>query len=95
MLWLKEKHFFDQPVKIYVVTYVNIQKIATGQGDDWTTCCLLDYNFFENYNKMIAIDLHKHQALHVDPKAIWQINFITNLDWTGKTAMYFIIEEVK
>ena len=38
-------------------TYNNIQKIATGQGDDYTTGCLLDYNYFNNYYKMIAIDL--------------------------------------
>ena len=33
-----------------------IQKITTGQGDDYTTGCLLDYNYFKNYYKMIAID---------------------------------------
>ena len=41
-------------------TYDNIQKIATGQGDDYTTGCLLNYNYFNNFNnyyKMIAIDL--------------------------------------
>ena len=35
------KNFFDQPVKCD-----NIPKIATGQGDDYTTGCLLDYNYF-------------------------------------------------
>ena len=37
-----EKNFFDQPVKSDMRTYDNIQKIATGQGDDYTTGCLLD-----------------------------------------------------
>ena len=41
------KNVFDQPVKNDLVTYESIQKIATGQGDDYTTGCLLDYNFFE------------------------------------------------
>ena len=40
-------------------TYDNIQKIATVQGDDYTTGCLLDYNYFNNHDKMIAIDLSK------------------------------------
>ena len=31
------KNFFDQPVKNDKVTYENIRKIATGQGDDYTT----------------------------------------------------------
>ena len=53
----------------------NIKKIATGQGDDWSTACVLDYNYFKDYCKMIAIDLSKQQALDADPKAIQQIIF--------------------
>ena len=41
------KNVFDQPVKNDLVTYESIQKIATDQGDDYTTGRLLDYNFFE------------------------------------------------
>ena len=40
------KNFFDQPVKSDTRTYDNIRKIAVGQGDDYTTGCLLDYNYF-------------------------------------------------
>ena len=36
------KDFFDQPIKNDKITYQNIRKIATGQGDDYTTGCLLD-----------------------------------------------------
>ena len=36
------KNFFDHRVKNDKVTYENIRKIATGQGDDYTTDCLLD-----------------------------------------------------
>ena len=46
MLWLMEKNFFGQPVKNDKVTYKNISKVATGQGDDYTTGCLLDYIYF-------------------------------------------------
>ena len=42
------KIFFDQPVKNIKVTYENIRKIATGQGDDYTTGSLLDYIYFKN-----------------------------------------------
>ena len=48
----------------------NIRKIATGKGDDYTTGCLLDYSYFKENYKMIAIDLSKHQALDADPRAI-------------------------
>ena len=53
------KIFFDQPVKNDKVTYENIRKITTGQGDDYTTDGLLDYAYFKKYYKMIAIDLSK------------------------------------
>ena len=89
------KHFFDQPINSMNKTYENIRKIATGQGDDYTTGCLLDYTYFKKYYKMIAIDLSKQQALDADPKAIQQINFTANLDRAGNTTMFFIIEEAK
>ena len=54
-------------------TYENIRKIATGQGDDYTTGCLLDYPCLKNHYKMIAIDSSKQQALDADRRAIQQI----------------------
>ena len=72
--------FFDQPVKNDLRTYENIRNIATGEGDDYITGCLLDYNYFKNYYNMTAIDLSKQQALDPDPKAIHQTNFTTNLE---------------
>ena len=70
------KNFFDQPVKSYLKTFENIQKIATGQGYDHATGCLLDYNYFKNHYKMIVIGLSKQKVFDVDPKAIQQINVI-------------------
>ena len=89
------ENFFDQPIKNNKVTYDKIKKIATGQGDDYTTGCLLDYPYFENTYKMIAADLSKQQALDADSRAIQQINFTTNPDGAGNTRVYFILEEAK
>ena len=47
---------FDQAVKNDKITYENIRKIATGQGDDFITGCLWDYPHFKDNCKMIAID---------------------------------------
>ena len=55
-------------------TYDNIRK---GQGDDYN--CLLDHDHFNNYYKMITVDLGKQQVLDTYPKAIKQINFTGNL----------------
>ena len=72
-----------------------LRKIATGQGDDYTTGCLLDYSYFADTYKMIAVDLSKQQALDADPRAIQQINFIENLDNPGNAGICFILEEAK
>ena len=87
--------FFDQPINSMTKTYKNIRKIAIGQGDDYTTGCLLDYPFFKDHYKLIAIDSSKQQALNTDPRAIQKINFTANLDRNANTTMFLIIEEVK
>ena len=89
------KNFFDQPVKNDKITYENIRKNTIGQGDDYTTDCLLDYTYLKKYYKMIAIYLSKQQVLDADPKGIQQINFTTNLDGPGNTRFYFILEVAK
>ena len=53
-----KKKFFYQPVKNDNITYESIRKVATGQVN-YITGCLLDYAYFKNYYKMIAIDLSK------------------------------------
>ena len=85
----------SQKKKKKKVTYDNIRKIATGQGNNYTTGCLLDYPYFKNTYKMIAVDLSKQQALDADPRAIQQIHFTANLDRAGNTRVYFILEEAK
>ena len=44
------RNFFNQPVK-KIRTY-NIRKVATGQGDDYTTGCFLGYRSFKEYDKL-------------------------------------------
>ena len=88
-------NFFDQPINNINKTYENIRKIPTGKGDDYTTGCLLDYPYFKENYKMIAIDLSRQNELDADPRVIQQIKFIVNLDRAGKTTMFFIFEEAK
>ena len=56
-IMINGENFFDQPIKNNKVTYENIRRIATGQGDDYTTGCLLDYSYFMDTYKMIAVVL--------------------------------------
>ena len=88
------RNLFDKPLKNYLKTY-NIRKVATGQGDNYTTGCLLDYPYFKKYYKLIAIDLSKQQKLDADPKAMQQINFTRNVSRAEGATMFFIIEKPK
>ena len=89
------ENFFDRPVKDNKVTYENIRKIVTGQGDDYTTSCLLDYPYFKESYKIIAIELSKQQILDSNPRAIEQTNFTGNLDRAGNTRIYFILDLIQ
>ena len=43
------RNSFDQPTKKDLKTYDNSRKITTGQGDNYTTGCLLYYPYFKKY----------------------------------------------
>ena len=87
------RNFYDQPLNDLIKKYDEVRKVSTGQGDDYTTVCLLDFAYFEKNYRLIAADLSKQKALDADPKAIQQIIF------TGKTdnqiRVYYILEQSK
>ena len=88
------RNFFDQPINSMNKTYENIRKIATGKGDDYTTGCLLDYSYFKENYKIIAIDISRQNELDADPRATQQINFTAKYR-AGNKTIFFIIEEAK
>ena len=72
---IDEQNVFNQPVKSNSITYDIIPKIANDQGDDYTPSCLLDYNYFNKYFKIIAISLKIHwrlsTILKTSKKSVW------------------------
>ena len=56
---------------------------------------LLNYSYFKENYKLIAIDLSKQQALDADPRAIHQINFTGNLDRNEGATLFVFIEQSK
>ena len=82
------KGFFDLPVKDEEKAYEKIIEISN--NDDYTTGNLLDFVYFKENYKLIAIDLSKQTKLK-DPQ---QINFIGKLEKQDHRAtMFFIIEK--
>ena len=53
------RNFCDQSINDLIKQYDEIRKKSTGQGDDYTTRCLLDFAYFEKNYRLIAIDLSK------------------------------------
>ena len=69
--------------------------MITGQGDYYTTRCLLDYTFFKENYKLIAVDISNQQKLEADTKPMQQINFTESLEQSKNTQRFFIIVEEK
>ena len=82
--------FFDVPIKNKEETYEKI--IEMSKNNDYTTGNLLDYKYFSNHYKLIAIDLSKQIELE-NPDLKQQINFIGKLEEDDGAAMFFIIEK--
>ena len=74
--------------------YEEVRKISTGQGDDYTTGCLLDYVYFKDDFRLIAADLSKQKALDADLKAIQQIIFTGQAN-DGALLVFYIFEKSK
>ena len=66
------RNFYDQPINDSIQQYDEIRKISIGQGDDYTTGCLLDFAYFIKKYRLIAVDLSKQK---VDSREIQQIIF--------------------
>ena len=83
--------FFELPIKNIEETYEKITQITDHSGY-YTRGNLLDYEYFKEHYKLIAIDLSKQ--IELENKDIkQQINFIGNLDRDNGAVMFFIIEK--
>ena len=87
------RNFYDQSINDSVKQYDEVIKISTGKGDDYTTGCLLDFDYFEKNHKIIAADLSKQKALDPDSQAIQQIIFAAHTD--TQIRVYYILEQSK
>ena len=61
------RNFYDQPINDSIKQYDEVRKMSRGQGDDYTTGCLLDFAYFEKNYRIIAANLSKQKALDADP----------------------------
>ena len=67
--------------------YDEVRKVSTGYGNDYTTGCLLNYAYFKDNCRLIAVDLSKQKALDADPRAIQQIVFQGGVEGAAGTKI--------
>ena len=81
-----------------LITIDEVRKVSTGQGDDYTTGCLLDFAYFKDNYRVIASDLSKNKALDTGSRAIQQIIFtgkIKSAVANTRVIIYYILEQSK
>ena len=61
---------YDQAIDSDIKGYEEMRKLTTGLGEDYTTGCLLDYEYIKNHHRLIAVDLRSQKELDADPKTI-------------------------
>ena len=87
------RNFYDQPINDSIKQYKEIRKISTGQGDDYTTGCLLHFAYFFKKYRLIEVDLSKQKTLDVYSRAIQQIIFTCKV--SENILIYYIVEKSK
>ena len=70
------RNYFDQPINDQIKKYAGIREIAARKGDDYTTGCLLDYQYFKDHYHLIAVDLSKQKELDAVLELFNKLNFI-------------------
>ena len=91
------RNFYDQPIIDLIKQYDEVKKVSTRHGDDYTTGSLLDYAYFKDNYRLIAVDLSKQKALDADLRAIQQIVFqgVVGGNDGIKIKLYTILEQSK
>ena len=64
------KNLYNQAIDSNIKQYEEIKKFATGQGEDYTTVRLLNFDYIKNHYRLLALGLSTQRQLNVDPKGI-------------------------
>ena len=87
------RNFYDNPIESDIEKYRELKKVMIEKGENYNIGSLLDYNYFDKHNKLVAVDLSKQKELDADPRAIQQIElkYMLGIDST----IYWVLEKSK
>ena len=97
------KNFYEKEIDSYIKRQKDIRKLTTGQEEDYTTGCLLDYEYIKNHFKLEAIGVKRQKELDSDVKAIQKMEFfrqfnndyVLSTDETQSKFLITILEKIK
>ena len=49
------RNFYDNPIESDIEKYRELKKVMIGKGEDYTTGSLLDFNYFKEHYKLVAV----------------------------------------
>ena len=78
-LIINENFFFCKVIDFDIKHCKENIKLSTGQGEDYTRRCLLDYNYIKNHDGLMGVDIIRQKELVADPKKIQQIEFVRQI----------------
>ena len=82
------RSFYDQHVNSSIARYNELLKMATGRSEDYSTGCLLDYDYYINDFNIVGIELSYQAVVDSDPKINQQIEFVYKL-LSGNVAISY------
>ena len=92
------RNFYDQNVNSSIIRYNELLKRKTERSEDYSTGCLLDYDYYIKDFNIVGIDLSHQAVLDSDPKINQQIEFVYKLP-SGNAAINYdlltVLEKVK
>ena len=85
------RHFYDQNLNSNIVRYNELLKTTTGRSEDYSTECLLDYDYYLKDFNIVGIDLLHQSVLDSDLKANQQIEFVYKLPSSNAAVNYDLL----
>ena len=94
---IDRRNFYEKPINDLIKQYDEVRKVSTGHGDDYTAGSMLDYGYFKDNYRLIAVDLSKQKGLDADARPIQQIVFqgVVAGDDNTKIRLYTIPKQSK
>ena len=89
------RNFYDQNINDSITRYNELLKLTTGKSEDYTTGCLIDYDYYVKDWRIVVVNLSHQSVLDSDPKAIQQIGFIYKLENNANAQILTILEKEK